>query len=101
MKQWQRESTEKIRGNAYILLHIYKKLTLYLLINKLTLSIMCVKDIIVKKTLIIKKTEKMRAKTENYFLYHQCVPNLYKSLQTQFNQLKNKDFYSAIIIWLT
>jgi len=81
LKQWQRESTEKIRGNAYILLHIYKKLTLYLLINKLTLSIMCVKDIIVKKTLIIKKkTEKMRAKTENYFLYHQCVPNQYKGL---------------------
>ena len=41
---------------------------------------MCVKDIIVKKTLIIKKTEKMRAKTENYFLYHQCVPNLYRGL---------------------
>ena len=30
----------------------------------------------------------MRAKTENYFLYHQCVPNLYKGLSTQ---LKTSD----------
>ncbi len=44
---------------------------------------MCVKEIIEKKILNERKPVKrliMCAKTENYFLYHQCVSNLYKGV---------------------
>ncbi len=44
---------------------------------------MCVKDIIAKKIFNYRKPVKkliMCAKKENYFLYHQCVSNLYKGV---------------------
>jgi len=44
---------------------------------------MCVKDIIAKKNFNYRKSVKrliMCAKTENYFLYHHCVSNVYKGV---------------------
>jgi len=44
-------TSQKVQQQHYATTQFYKKLTLYSLINKLTLSISCVKDIIGNKTL--------------------------------------------------
>jgi hypothetical protein len=68
-KQWQRESAEKIRENAQILLHFTSFTNLhYIYLSRHNFE---------RKTL---KRLIMCAKTENYFLYHQCVSNLYKGV---------------------
>ena len=54
-------------------LHYIMPNLLHLHINKLTLSIMCVKDIVAKKNFNKRKPVKwliMCAKTINYFFYH-------------------------------